>query len=100
MEGLGIEVEDLRVDISPKAFVEKAKLPEVKVVALSCLLTTTTSSIKQTIIEFENAGIREKVKIIIGGTGTSQELADTTNADAYAKTAFDGLKFIEKWMLS
>ncbi|KKK61095.1 hypothetical protein LCGC14_3017760 [marine sediment metagenome] len=99
MEGLGIEVEDLGVDIPPKIFVEKAKLSEVKVIGLSCLLTITTLSIKQTIAELEKADIRKNVKIIIGGAGTSRELADNVNADAYAKNAFDGLKIIEKWML-
>ena len=99
MEGLGIDVEDLGVDVSPKIFVEKAKLSEVKVIALSCLLTVTTSSIKQTIHELEIADVRKNVKIIIGGTGTSRELADIANADAYAKNAFEGLKIIEKWML-
>ncbi len=99
MEGLGIDVEDLGVDIPPKVFVEKAKLSEVKVIALSCLLTVTTSSVKQTIFELEKADVRKNVKVIIGGTGTSRELADNANADAYAKNAFDGLKIIEKWML-
>jgi methanogenic corrinoid protein MtbC1 len=99
MEGLGIDVEDLGVDIPPKVFVEKAKLSEVKVIALSCLLTVTTSSVKQTICELEKADVRKNVKVIIGGTGTSRELADNANADAYAKNAFDGLKIIEKWML-
>ena len=100
MEGLGIDVEDLGVDIPPNAFVEKAKLPEVKVIALSCLLTVTTSSIRQTIQELEKADIRKKVRVISGGAGTSQELADNVNADAYAKNAFDGLKIIEKWLLN
>ena len=100
MEGLGIDVEDLGVDIPPKVFVEKAKISEVKVIALSCLLTITTSSIKQTIHELEKADIRKNVKVIIGGTGTSRELADNVNADAYAKNAFDGLKIIEKWLLN
>jgi 5-methyltetrahydrofolate--homocysteine methyltransferase len=100
MEGLGIDVEDLGVDIPSKVFVEKAKLSEVKVIALSCLLTITTSSIKQTIHELEKADIRKKVRVIIGGAGTSQELADNVNADAYAKNAFDGLKIIEKWLLN
>ncbi len=99
MEGLGIDVEDLGVDIPPNVFVEKAKLSEVKVIALSCLLTVTTSSVKQTIYELEKADVRKNVKVIIGGTGTSRELADDANADAYAKNAFDGLKIIEKWML-
>ena len=99
MEGLGIDVEDLGVDVSPKIFVEKAKLSEVKVIALSCLLTVTTSSVKQTIHELEKADVRKNVKVIIGGTGTSRELADIVNADAYAKNAFDGLEIIEKWML-
>jgi len=99
MEGLGIDVEELGVDVSPKIFVEKAKLSEVKVIALSCLLTVTTSSIKQTIDELEKSDVRKNVKIIIGGTGTSRELADIANADAYAKNAFEGLKIIEKWML-
>lgn len=99
MEGLGIDVEDLGVNISPEIFVEKAKLPEVRVIALSCLLTSTTSSIKQTIHELERANIRKDVKIIIGGAGTSRELADAVNADAYTKNAFDGIKIIEKWLL-
>ena len=99
MKGLGIDVEDLGVNIPSEIFVEKAKLPEVKVIALSCLLTSTTSSIKQIILELEKADIRNEVKIIIGGAGTSLELADTVNADSYAKDAFDGIKIIEKWMV-
>ncbi len=100
MEGLGIDVEDLGVDIPPKIFVEKAKLSEVKVIALLCLLTIATSSIKQIIHELEKAEVRKNVKIIIGGAGTSREFADSVNVDAYAKSAFDGLKIIEKWMSS
>jgi 5-methyltetrahydrofolate--homocysteine methyltransferase len=99
MESIGLDVEDLGVNIPPAIFVEKAKLPEVKVIALSCLLSSTTSSIKQIILELEKADIRNEVKIIIGGAGTSLELADTVNADSYAKDAFDGIKIIEKWMV-
>ncbi len=99
MEGLGIEVEDLGVDVPPEVFVKKARFSEVKVIALSCLLTVTTSSIRQIVLELEKAGVRENVKIIIGGDGTSRELVNETDADAYAKNAFERLEIIEKWML-
>lgn len=100
MGGSGITVEDLGVDIPAKVFVEKAKLADVKVIALSCLLTSTISSVKQTILEIEKAGIRNKVKIIIGGTGISIDNVKELKADAYAKNATVGVDIIKKWMLN
>ena len=88
IEGAGFEVTDLGVDVPPEKFVEAIKdNPVVQIVALSSLLTTTMPALKETIDAIEKAGLREGIKIMVGGAPVSQEHADSIGADGYAPDA-------------
>jgi len=78
---------DLGVDVAPNEFVDAAKQHNAGLIGLSALLTTTLTSMKLTIEAFDKAGMRDWVKIIIGGAPLSQEYADQIGADGYAPTA-------------
>jgi 5-methyltetrahydrofolate--homocysteine methyltransferase len=86
MEGAGFEVVDLGVDTSPDKFVEAVK-GGVDVVAMSALLTTTMPSMKTTIDALVEAGLRDEVKILIGGAPVTQAYCDQIGADGYAPDA-------------
>ena len=88
IEGKGVEVADLGVDVAPEKFVEYVGAhPECKVVCLSALLTTTMPAIDATIKALSEAGLRDQVKIMIGGAPVTQEFADEVGADAYTPDA-------------
>jgi len=87
VEGAGFEVIDLGVDVSPQAFVKAAQDRKADVIGLSALLTTTMPGMKSTIEALEEAGIRGKVKVIIGGAPVTQRYADEIGADGYGRDA-------------
>lgn len=88
LEGAGFEVTDLGIDVSPEKFVEAAKSSDGGcIVAMSALLTTTMPGMKDTIEALEAAGLRDRVKIIIGGAPVTQNFADEIGADGYAPDA-------------
>jgi uroporphyrinogen decarboxylase len=87
LEGAGFEVIDLGVDVPPEKFIETIRNSDAQVVGLSALLTTTIPMIGNTIRAMESAGVREKVKVMIGGAGVTQEYADSIGADGYARDA-------------
>lgn len=87
LEGAGFEIKDLGVDVSPEKFVEAISGGDVNIVALSALLTTTMPNMKTTIETIQQAGLREKVKIIIGGAPVTQQYASQIGADAFASDA-------------
>jgi 5-methyltetrahydrofolate--homocysteine methyltransferase len=86
-EGAGFEVEDLGKDIAPEGFVEAVKEFEPDVVGMSALLTTTMRAMEHTVKALEEAGVRDKVKIMIGGAPVTQSFADQIGADGYASNA-------------
>ena len=86
MEGAGFEVVDLGIDVSPEQFVESAK-DGGGVIAMSALLTTTMTAMKTTVEALEEAGVRDDVKILIGGAPVTQNYADEIGADGYARDA-------------
>jgi 5-methyltetrahydrofolate--homocysteine methyltransferase len=86
MEGAGFEVLDLGVDASPDAFVGAAR-DGAGVIAMSALLTTTMPSMKTTVDALVEAGLRDQVKILIGGAPVTQAYADQIGADGYAPDA-------------
>jgi len=86
MEGSGFEVMDLGVDASPEKFVDAVKAG-VDVLAMSALLTTTMPSMKTTIDALVEAGVRDQVKVLIGGAPVTQAYADQIGADGYAADA-------------
>ena len=86
-EGAGFEIRDLGVDVEPDAFVQAVKAFEPDVVGLSALLTTTMRQMGDTIKALEEAGLRDLVKVMVGGAPVNQSFADRIGADAYAPDA-------------
>ena len=87
MEGAGFTMIDLGVDVSPEKFVQKIQEVEPDIVAMSALLSTTMPSMPLTIEAMRQAGIRDKVKVMIGGAPVTQKYVDEIKADAYASDA-------------
>ncbi|HEY65132.1 MAG TPA: cobalamin-binding protein [Caldilineae bacterium] len=87
LEGSGFEVKDLGIDVAPEKFVEAIKEGNYDILAMSALLTTTMPSMKATIDALTEAGLRDKVKIMIGGAPITQEYADQIGADGYGEDA-------------
>jgi 5-methyltetrahydrofolate--homocysteine methyltransferase len=87
LEGGGFEIVDLGIDVPPERFIEAIREQEPDVVGLSALLTTTMDSMQSTIAAITEAGLRDKVKIIIGGAPVTQAFADEIGADGYAPDA-------------
>ena len=87
MEGKGLEVIDLGVDVAPEAFVQAAVEHGCQIIACSALLTTTMPAMAEVVKAAQAAGIRDKVKIMIGGAPVSQEFCDSIGADAYTPDA-------------
>jgi 5-methyltetrahydrofolate--homocysteine methyltransferase len=91
LEGAGFQVHDLGVDVSPARFVEAVKTHEPAIVGMSALLTTTLPFMRDTIRSLEEAGVRESVKVLIGGAPVTQEFADSIGADGYAPDGATGV---------
>ena len=87
LQGSGFNVIDLGNDVSPEQFAGAVRENEPGVVAMSALLTTTMGSMKDIIDGLEEAGIRDSVKVMIGGAPVTQEYADRIKADGYARDA-------------
>lgn len=86
-EGSGIEVIDLGANVPPEKFISTAKENNCKIIALSALLTTTMPMMKEVVMQAETAGIRNDVKIMIGGAPVTQSFCDEIKADAYTPDA-------------
>jgi 5-methyltetrahydrofolate--homocysteine methyltransferase len=87
LEGAGFEIKDMGTDVSPEKFVEEVKGGGVDVVALSALLTTTMPNMKTTIDALKAAGLRDKVKVMIGGAPVTDSYAQQIGADGYSPDA-------------
>jgi len=87
LKGQGFEVEDLGVSVDPRKFVEAVKREQPQIVAMSALLTTTMVEMRNVIQALEGAGLRAKVKVIVGGAPVTQNFADQIGADGYAYDA-------------
>jgi len=87
LEGAGFEVIDLGVDVSPEKFVETIAAEQAQVVALSALLTTTMPNMETTIEAIKKAGLRDKVKVMIGGAPVTQDYANQVGADGFSQDA-------------
>ncbi|MFN2274637.1 MAG: corrinoid protein, partial [Anaerolineales bacterium] len=91
LEGAGFEITDLGVDNSPDEFVAAVKAG-AHILGMSGLLTTTIPSMPRTIQALKEAGLREKVKVIVGGAPVTQEFADEIGADGYAPDAASAVR--------
>jgi 5-methyltetrahydrofolate--homocysteine methyltransferase len=87
LEGAGFEVIDLGIDVSPEKFVQAVSEQGGDVIAMSALLTTTMTQMKTTLEALEEAGVKGKVKTLIGGAPVTQNYADEIGADGYARDA-------------
>ena len=87
MEGAGFTITDLGVDVSPKDFTQKVQEVGADIVAMSALLSTTMPAMRETIKALQDAGIRNKVKVMIGGAPVTENFAQEIKADAYAPDA-------------
>ena len=87
LEGAGFKVVDLKVDVSPEQFVAAVNDNSAGLIAMSALLTTTMGAMRDTVAALDGAGLRDKVKVIVGGAPVTQSYADEINADGYAADA-------------
>ena len=87
LEGGGFEVIDLGVNVAPEKFIASIKEKNANIIAMSALLTTTMPSMKTTIEALKQAGVRDKVKVLIGGAPITQQYADEIGADGYSDSA-------------
>jgi len=87
MEGAGFEVIDLGIDVPAEKFIQAIKEHQPQLVGMSALLTTTMIQIRENIKAFQEAGVRDKVKVMIGGAPVTQKFADQVGADGYAPDA-------------
>ena len=87
MEGAGFEVIDLGTDVAPEAFVKAVKEERPDIVGMSALLTTTMRSMNHTIQALKEAGLREGIKVMVGGAPVTSDFARQIGADAYASNA-------------
>jgi 5-methyltetrahydrofolate--homocysteine methyltransferase len=87
LEGAGFEIVDLGTDVQPDKFIEAVQAERPDVVGMSALLTTTMPAMKSVIDALAEAGIRENVKVMIGGAPVTRAFADEIGADGYAPDA-------------
>jgi len=87
MEGKGMEVIDLGTDVPAEQFVEASKENDTYIIACSALLTTTMTEMEKVVKAFEEAGLRDKTKIMIGGAPVTQNYCDSIGADSYTADA-------------
>ena len=93
----GFEVTDLGIDVPAQKFVDAIKETNSTVVGLSGFLALAFDSMKQTIEAIKDAGVRDKVKVMIGGGQMSEEVRKYTGADAYGRDAMAGVSLAKKW---
>jgi corrinoid protein of di/trimethylamine methyltransferase len=87
LEGGGFEVIDLGVNVPPEKFVASIREKNANIIAMSALLTTTMPAMKTTIEALRQAGLRDQVKVVVGGAPITQKFADEIGADGYSESA-------------
>jgi 5-methyltetrahydrofolate--homocysteine methyltransferase len=91
LEGAGFHVTDLGVDVPPERFIEAIN-NGVQLIGLSAMLTTTMLNMKSTIDAFKEAGVRDRVKVLVGGAPLNQSYADHIGADGFARDASSAVR--------
>ena len=97
-EAAGFKVVDIGIDQPVSAFVEKAKEVKPNVIGMSGVLTLALDSMKDTVDGLKEAGLRDDVKIIIGGNPVSKEACEHIGADAFTTNAAEGVKICQGWL--
>lgn len=96
LEGGGFEVFDLGVNVPPEKFIATVKEKNANIVAMSALLTTTMPSMRTTIEALKQAGVRDKVKVLIGGAPITQKFAEDIGADGFSENAVGAVALAKK----
>ena len=97
-EAAGFEVIDLGIDQSPAAFVSEVQKINPQIVGFSGVLTLAIDSMKKTVDALTEAGLRDKVKIAIGGNAVNEEVCRHVGADAWSKNAAEAVKICREWV--
>jgi len=92
MEAAGFEVVDLGIDVTPEAFVKTVKKEKPQLLLLSCLYTLTMHAMEDTLIALKKAGLKGRVKTLIGGAPITQEFADSIGAEGFGLDAMEGVR--------
>jgi corrinoid protein of di/trimethylamine methyltransferase len=92
----GFEVHDLGVDVPPQQFLDKVRQVGANIVGLSALLTTTLLNQETVILTLKEAGLRDQVKVIVGGVPASPEWAEEIGADGYAENATEAVQVVKQ----
>jgi len=98
LESAGLEVYNIGVDVPPEKFVNELKSRNANILALSALLTTTMPMMKETVAAVAKAGIRDQVKILVGGAPVTQAYAKEIGADGYAPDAGSASKLAKSFL--
>ncbi len=98
LTGVGFEVIDLGVDVPTEVFIEKAQSLNPDIMGVGCYMTTTMLELKDVMRELKEHGLRDKLKVMIGGVPTTQTFADEVGADAWGKDALDAVEKAKKLM--
>jgi len=98
MDVNGFEVQDLGVDVPPEEFVDAIRQTQPQIVGMSALLTTVFESFKNTVQAIKDAGLRDDVKIMIGGGTVTDDVRKYSGADAYGKDAVAAVNLSKKWV--
>jgi len=98
LEGAGFEVIDLGADVPKEKFIESAKKENPDVLGMSALLTTTMGFMKDMVEALEEAGLKDKIKVIVGGAPITQSYADEIRADGYAPDAASAVDLVKSEM--
>jgi len=96
LEGGGFEVIDLGVNVAPEKFIATVKEKGANIIAMSALLTTTMPAMRTTIEALKQAGVREQVKVLIGGAPITQKYAEEIGADGYSENAVGAVALAKK----
>ena len=96
LESAGFEIIDLGRDVPPANFVKEAREKEASVIAMSTLMTTTMGGMGEVIRLLKEQGIRDDVKVIVGGGPISQSFADKIGADGYSSNAPDAVRLVKR----
>jgi len=98
LRGAGFHVIDLGEDVPTKTFIDKVKELKPDILGLGCYMTTTMAEMKNVIKHLEESGLRDSVKVMIGGVPTSQEYANESGANAWGKDALDAVEKAQRLM--
>lgn len=98
LEADGFEVLDLGVDVAPETIVGKAKEENIRIIALSGVLSVAINAMKDTVEAFKAAGLRESAKIIVGGAPITKAACDSIGADAWATNPLTSVSICREWV--